>query len=118
MADLTWSQIVAAYAPADAAIAAVTDGSIYLADATSEMDRTAWGTYYQRARAHLALHMARHARGNGTQPGGAVASERLGPSSRSYALPPALDVLDSTPYGREYRRLMTAAGYSLGFQVV
>ena len=69
MADLTWSQIVAAYAPADAAIAAVTDGSIYLADATSEMDRTAWGTYYQRARAHLALQPDQEHRRHGHEQG-------------------------------------------------
>lgn len=114
MADLTWGEIKAAYARNDATIAAVTDGSRYLADAELELDRAKWGDHFQRGRALLALHYAYSAEKAGRGPAGALVSESLADMSRSYAAPATPHVMEATTYGRDYLEAKRRLGRRIG----
>ena len=114
MADLTWAEILTAYAKNDTKVKSITDGAVYLADAEAEIDSSKWGDMYQRGRAHLALHMAFLATSSGRGPAGALTAESLGDMSRSYAAPSLSHVLESTNYGIEFLRLKRQVGRRMG----
>jgi len=64
-----------------------------------------WAATYGAGVLNLAAHtLAVELRGSKAH-GGPVASESAGPLSRSYAVAASNDALDSTSYGREYKRL-------------
>ena len=103
---VTWSR-VSALAPALAAIPVLTQAEI-LAHVAVQLDEVALGDRYDTASLYLAAHLGTLVLRDATGPGGPVASESVGEASRSYAVfsPMGSDaVLDSTPWGKEFRRL-------------
>lgn len=72
-----------------------------------------WGNRYDDACAYLAAHYGTVYLRGANGPAGPLASESVGPVSRAYMAfsPPGSDpTLDSTSYGKEYRRLLMLCG--------
>lgn len=97
--------------------AAATQATV-LASVDAQINATQWGDLADFGRLYLAAHLGTVTARGGNGPGGPVASEAVGDLSRSYAnfSPMGSDaLLDSTPYGKEYRRLRRLLSSSLGF---
>jgi hypothetical protein len=79
-----------------------------IADAALQMNVDVWGTRYNLGAKYLVAHLATLTTRRGSP---LVSSQTVGPVSVSYAVGTPTDGgsdLESTPYGREYRRLARA----------
>jgi len=80
---------------------------LWLDVAEGQVGLAVFGESTSRAHVLLASHYLKIAgEGTGATGSGAVASRTVGSVSESYAVAPAEDALESTAYGRAYRKLM------------
>jgi len=112
---ITWAD-VQAIAPelTNTAVPTATQ-AVLLAMVDRQIDDTAWDDLADDGRRYLAAHMgALYA--NGSNAGGSVIAESVGPLSRSYAAPGvAMGSLGTTKYGMWYLQLIRLLPSSLGF---
>lgn len=77
-----------------------------IVDVYNQLSTDAWGTRRDLGAKYLAAHVATIVRRGGEGAGGPVVEERVGEVARRYITQIDHPLLDSTPYGKEYRRLM------------
>lgn len=121
---ITWSAVIV-LAPALSAVTSEAQTEI-LADVEREVAPSKWGSAVDAGRLALARHkgvLALAAASSGDGSGaivGPVASETVGPVSRTYATTAgsstasASGTLDSSPWGLEYKRLRKMLGARFG----
>jgi hypothetical protein len=101
---ITWAD-VEAVAPELSTLPEATQLAI-LSFVGKQLSSEVWGDRLDLGLAYLAAHLGTISKRGGTGPGGVIASETVGPSSRSYAVAAAAPgALGSTLYGQEYQRL-------------
>lgn len=105
--SVTWDDCI----NLDPQLAAIPDvqADAILADAKAMLSAERFGTKYDLAVKYLAMHTGCIAlRGGGLASNGPVAMERLGDAQVSYAISvvEAQDYLDSTPWGKMYKKLI------------
>ncbi|BBO74404.1 hypothetical protein DSCW_18210 [Desulfosarcina widdelii] len=109
MSDTNAANVLAIAPELDGASQASWD--LILADVATLITESAWGAKQEMAQRYLAAHkLSMIAK---SESGPAVASEKTGDVSTTYAVPGSnADDLDETKYGREYKRLRrcTVAG--------
>lgn len=122
---IVWTD-VEAIAPELVGLVPVPTQTYFLAKVDREIDDTAWDDIADDGRRYLAAHLAtRYVAGaSGASSAGAVgpiASETLGPMSRSYGTLGAMSGssqtgdLTTTRYGLEYLRMINLLPSALGF---
>lgn len=113
--SVTWSQVQEIAPELTSSVVPLATQTLLLAMVDAQIDDDEWGTFADYGRRYLAAHLgAQYASGGSV--GGQVASETLGPMSRSYTLPAGVQgALSTTKYGIEYQRLLDMLPGSLGF---
>jgi hypothetical protein len=110
---ITWADVIAV-AP-ELAVVPTTSQDEILAIADRQVNADSWGVLHDDGMRYLCAHLGTMALRRGSGP---VASETVGPLSRSYVNMVTLSGLyGATPYGVEYRRLIKLLPCALG-QVV
>lgn len=110
--SITWADVTTLFSgdTALAALPTLTQNSILAQVNDEEVHDSTWriAARANRARLYLAAHLGSLASGVNSGAKGPVQSESVGSVSRSYALSVAQNSnpLDSTGYGKEYRRLV------------
>lgn len=115
MAAITWADVTA-IDPTLASVGAASQGAILL-HVETECGAERWGKFHLSARVFLAAHLGTLTKRGGNGQGGPVASESIGGISRGYAAfsPMGTDpMLDSTSWGKEFRRLRRMLGSTKG----
>lgn len=82
-----------------------TKRDLIAAETAKCFNEAVWGEKIEMGHVYLTAHTFKMAQRRGT--GGAIASEKVGDLSRSYAQPQNSDEFDQTSYGKEYKRLLS-----------
>lgn len=116
--DTTWADVIV-LAP-DLATLTEAQQDMILGFVDGEISETKASTRYVQMCLNLAAHIGTVVKRGINGPGGVISSESVGPVSRAYAVfsPMGSDaLLDTTPFGKEYRRLVRNSVERFGFVI-